>query len=117
MALRYLEDLRAAGLAGGVSQELFLEWLDLMGAQRHLKAVGIFARLWHRDGKPQYLDDIPRTLGYVRQVSARYRELEPLGDLVDRILIDRVGEDGGPAGGRTAVETRAAPGTGLRRAP
>lgn len=51
---------------------------DFMGVQRHLKAIGIFARLWHRDGKPGYLQDIPRTLGYVRDVSARYTELEPL---------------------------------------
>ena len=37
----------------------FLRWFDLMGVQRHLKAIGIFARLWHRDGKPGYLNDIP----------------------------------------------------------
>jgi aminoglycoside/choline kinase family phosphotransferase len=53
----------------------FLRWFDLMGVQRHLKAIGIFARLNHRDGKPGYLNDIPRTLGYVEEVSARYPEL------------------------------------------
>ena len=53
----------------------FLRWFDLMGVQRHLKAIGIFARLNHRDGKPGYLKDIPRTLGYVEEVSARYPEL------------------------------------------
>jgi len=59
----------------------FLRWFDLMGVQRHLKAAGIFARLNHRDGKPGYLDDIPRTLGYVVEVSDRYPELAGLGEL------------------------------------
>lgn len=53
-----------------------------MGVQRHLKATGIFARLNHRDGKPGYLKDIPRTLGYVREVAARYPELADLGALL-----------------------------------
>lgn len=56
-------------------REQFLRWFDLMGVQRHLKAIGIFARLNHRDGKPGYLNDIPRTLDYVEEVSARYPEL------------------------------------------
>jgi hypothetical protein len=61
-----------------------------MGVQRHLKATGIFARLNHRDGKPGYLQDIPRTLSYVVDVSSRYQELQPLNDFllrrVDQIL-------------------------------
>jgi len=61
---------------------LFLRWFDLMGVQRHLKAIGIFARLNQRDAKPGYLKDIPRTLEYVREVSARYRELQPLHALL-----------------------------------
>ena len=56
----------------------FRRWFDLMGAQRHLKAIGIFARLHHRDGKPGYLKDIPRTLNYVLEVCSRYVELRPL---------------------------------------
>ena len=65
----------------------FLRWFDLMGVQRHLKAAGIFARLNHRDGKPGYLDDIPRTLGYVAEVSGRYPELDGLGGFVrQRVL-------------------------------
>lgn len=64
----------------------FLRWFDWMGVQRHLKAAGIFARLNHRDGKPGYLADIPRTLGYVREVCADYAELEPLGSLTERVL-------------------------------
>ena len=54
----------------------FRRWFDLMGVQRHLKATGIFCRLNYRDGKPAYLNDIPRTLNYVIQVSARYDELQ-----------------------------------------
>jgi aminoglycoside/choline kinase family phosphotransferase len=61
---------------------LFLRWFDLMGVQRHLKAAGIFARLMHRDGKSGYLDDIPRTLGYVVDTCERHSELHGLGKLV-----------------------------------
>jgi aminoglycoside/choline kinase family phosphotransferase len=58
-----------------------------MGVQRHLKASGIFARLWHRDGKPGYLRDIPRTLEYVVLACARQPDLAPLGQLVcERVL-------------------------------
>ena len=59
-------------------EQQFLAWFDLMGVQRHLKATGIFARLNHRDGKPGYLDDIPRTMGYVVEVAARYPALASL---------------------------------------
>jgi aminoglycoside/choline kinase family phosphotransferase len=62
----------------------FLRWFDLMGVQRHLKAIGIFARLNHRDGKPGYLEDIPRTLTYVVEVSGRYDELNALHDYIER---------------------------------
>ncbi|MEN8107283.1 MAG: phosphotransferase [Pseudomonadota bacterium] len=65
----------------------FLRWFDLMGVQRHLKAAGIFARLNHRDGKPGYLGDIPRTLAYVVDVAGRHAELGSLGEFVsDRVL-------------------------------
>ena len=63
-------------------EKTFLRWFDLMGIQRHLKAAGIFARLRHRDGKPDYLQDIPRTLAYVEDISARYRELHSLHDFI-----------------------------------
>jgi len=52
-----------------ISLQQFLHWFDLMGVQRHLKAIGIFARLLHRDGKEGYVKDIPRTLRYVLEVS------------------------------------------------
>ncbi|MGB5339410.1 MAG: phosphotransferase [Gammaproteobacteria bacterium] len=68
----------------------FLRWFDLMGMQRHLKAAGIFARLNHRDGKPGYLGDIPRTLGYVTQVAGRYPDLAAFGKFVEREVMARL---------------------------
>jgi aminoglycoside/choline kinase family phosphotransferase len=65
--------------------ERFLRWFDLMGVQRHLKAAGIFARLYHRDGRVDYLEALPRTLSYVQEVSTRYPELVPLAALLDRL--------------------------------
>ena len=69
-------------LTGEVDPESWLRWFDLMGLQRHLKASGIFARLWHRDGKPGYLPDVPRTLGYMLQVVADYPELAELDEFL-----------------------------------
>jgi N-acetylmuramate 1-kinase len=77
-ARRHLAAARTAGLAVSADDVQFLRWFDWMGVQRHLKAIGIFARLNHRDGKPGYLKDIPRTLGYVVDVTERYPELRPL---------------------------------------
>jgi aminoglycoside/choline kinase family phosphotransferase len=80
---RFREAARAAGVDTGSDQKAFLRWFDFMGVQRHLKAIGIFARLWHRDGKPGYLNDIPRTLNYVRVVSGSYPELQFLRQVID----------------------------------
>ena len=63
-------------------EEDFMRWFDLMGVQRHLKAAGVFARLYHRDCKPGYLRDIPRTLEYVVEVGREYPELELLAAFV-----------------------------------
>lgn len=76
-----------SGIPVGDDDALFLRWFDLMGVQRHLKAIGIFARLNHRDGKSGYLNDIPRTLGYVLDVSARYAELHPLRRLLNDLAV------------------------------
>lgn len=72
------------------NREQFLRWFDLMGMQRHLKAIGIFARLNHRDGKPGYLKDIPRTLGYVLDVSTRTPELARFRDWLRSDVISRM---------------------------
>ena len=66
-------------------EQEYLRWFDLMGAQRHLKASGIFARLYHRDGKTGYLADIPRTVGYISQLRDHYPELMPLIEMIDSI--------------------------------
>lgn len=65
---QYHQRLAQAGLIEGVSEAQFRRWFDLMGLQRHLKAAGIFCRLKLRDGKPGYIGDIPRTLGYALDV-------------------------------------------------
>ena len=83
----YMGQAQAAGLLAGVTRDRLHAWFDLMGAQRHLKAAGIFARLNHRDGKPGYLADIPRTLGYIVDVGERRAALRDLGRFVaDRVL-------------------------------
>jgi aminoglycoside/choline kinase family phosphotransferase len=70
----------------GASDAEFLRWFDLIGVQRHIKVLGIFCRLWYRDGKPGYLADLPRVLAYVRETCAQYAELGALG----RFLEERV---------------------------
>ncbi len=84
---QYRARCAAFGLGVGSNEAEFQRWFDLMGVQRHLKAIGIFARLWHRDGKPGYLKDIPRTLGYVRSVCAGYPELSGLAALIDSKVV------------------------------
>ncbi len=83
-ALRYFEAARRVGILGTVGAAEFMTWFDLMGLQRHLKACGIFARLWHRDGKRGYLADLPRTLEYLLEISVRYPELEPLACILSK---------------------------------
>ena len=65
-----------------ISQAQWQRWFDLMGLQRHVKASGIFSRLYHRDDKTGYLQDIPLTLSYIVDISAKYSELGFLHDLV-----------------------------------
>ena len=65
-----------------VSAGQFMRNFELMGVQRHLKAAGIFARLNHRDGKPGYMADIPRTLSYIVELGPRYEELDFLVSLI-----------------------------------
>jgi hypothetical protein len=83
----YHELALQSGIPAGEDDAGFLRWFDLMGVQRHLKASGIFARLNHRDGKSGYLADIPRTLGYVHEVSTRYPELQPLQALLRELKL------------------------------
>jgi len=70
-----------------IDEQQFCRYFELMGVQRHLKAAGIFCRLSHRDGKPAYLDDVPRTLSYIVELGSRYDELNFLVPLIrDRVL-------------------------------
>jgi aminoglycoside/choline kinase family phosphotransferase len=78
-----------AGLPVGTLAD-FTRGFDLTGVQRHLKATGIFARLWHRDGKAGYLGDIPRVLDYLKDVAHGYRELDPLARLIDCEVLPRL---------------------------
>ena len=71
-----------------VDFDTLLRWFDLMGVQRHLKVLGIFARLNYRDGKAQYLDDLPLTLKYVVDACAQYTELKPLHELLQGCVLN-----------------------------
>ena len=77
----YYQQITKSGLTN-VSLDIFTRWFDLMGLQRHLKAIGIFSRLHIRDNKSAYLNDIPRTLKYVIDVCNRYPELGTFKDFL-----------------------------------
>ena len=71
-ALQYRQRLINARIPAGRDDVQFLQWFDWMGLQRHIKVLGIFARLWYRDGKRGYLKDLPLVLDYVRETAQRY---------------------------------------------
>ena len=79
---RYWQLAREAGIAVPEDFAEFHRMSDLMGVQRHLKVIGIFARICHRDGKPKYLGDVPRFFTYIEAVLARRPELAVLGELL-----------------------------------
>ncbi|CAM2140902.1 N-acetylmuramate/N-acetylglucosamine kinase [Pararobbsia alpina] len=81
----YWEQAKKAGLPVRADFGEFYRELEWMGLQRHLKILGLFARLTYRDGKPRYLADIPRFIAYARKVAVRYRPLAPLARLLDEI--------------------------------
>jgi len=85
VTVRYWEKARRAGLPVDEDFGAFYRAVEWMGLQRHLKVAGIFARLTLRDGKPRYLADTPRFIGYIRATAARYRELTPLLRLIDEV--------------------------------
>jgi len=83
--VRYWEKARRAGLPVDSDFGSFYRDFEWMGLQRHLKVLGIFARLHYRDGKRGYLDDTPRFIAYIRAVAVRYGALAPLLALLDEI--------------------------------
>lgn len=80
----YRSLLQSRGGRVGDGPAQFLRWFDLIGAQRHIKVLGIFARLWYRDGKPGYLRDLPLTLEYVRETCRLYPELATLAEFLEQ---------------------------------
>jgi aminoglycoside/choline kinase family phosphotransferase len=82
---RYWEKAKRAGLPVAADFGEFYRDFEWMGLQRHLKVLGIFARLKYRDGKGSYVEDTPRFIGYVRAVAVRYAALKPLLMLLDEI--------------------------------
>jgi N-acetylmuramate 1-kinase len=83
----YRARLESQGGPAGASDAEFLRWFDLIGVQRHLKVLGIFCRLWYRDGKPGYLADLPRTLDYVRDTCTRYAELKDFSAFLEARVV------------------------------
>lgn len=82
---RYWEKAKKAGLPVRADFGEFFRDYEWMGVQRHVKVLGIFARLYHRDGKDGYLKDMPLVAKYLRAACARYGELTPLLRLLDRL--------------------------------
>ncbi len=82
---RYYQLAGEAGIALPSSFAEFQRASDLMGVQRHLKVIGIFARICHRDGKPKYLGDVPRFSAYIDEVLSRRPELAELGQLLAQL--------------------------------
>ncbi len=83
----YRARLAAAGANVGADDREFMRWFELAGLQRHLKVLGIFCRLWYRDGKREYLADLPLTLEYVRDTAARFPELRRFSAWVESVLV------------------------------
>ena len=80
--LEYREKLLEAGFALPGDAAEFMRWFDLIGLQRHIKVLGIFARLFYRDGKPQYLKDLPRVLDYARDTASSYADTAPFAAFI-----------------------------------
>lgn len=84
----YRQRLEKTGVTT-VSAEAFRRAFDLMGLQRHIKVLGIFCRLWYRDGKAGYLNDLPLVWRYTRDVGRRYPDIAPMIDLIERAIGSR----------------------------
>ncbi|MBS0357949.1 MAG: phosphotransferase [Proteobacteria bacterium] len=85
--IKFYKQVVDAQITASGDEEQFLRWFDWMGVQRHIKVIGIFARLSERDGKHRYLDDIPRAFNYLMQVSQHYPELQSFSDWLQAKII------------------------------
>jgi aminoglycoside/choline kinase family phosphotransferase len=83
-ALQYRDRLLATGFPLDATEAEFIRWFDLVGLQRHIKVLGIFARLYYRDGKSQYLKDLPRVLRYTQEAAADYAETAEFAGFIAR---------------------------------
>ncbi len=83
--IRYWEKARKSGLPVHADFGEFYRDYEMMGAQRHIKVLGIFARLCHRDGKDSYLKDMPLVMDYLRAACVRYIDLKPLLNILDEL--------------------------------
>ncbi|MBY0469499.1 MAG: phosphotransferase [Burkholderiaceae bacterium] len=86
LAVRYWQQARTVGLPVPADFGEFWKPLEWMGLQRHLKVLGIFCRLKHRDGKPAYSADLPRFFAYAHKVATRYEGLGPLARLIEPLM-------------------------------
>ena len=84
---RYREGAERLGLDAGSDRTEFEHWFDQIGLQRHIKVLGIFARLWYRDGKSGFLADLPRVLDYTLAVTAATPALAPFDDFLRRRVV------------------------------
>ena len=89
----YLNKLYEEKAQYKINRDEFIRWFDLMGVQRHLKASGIFTRLFHRDGKYNFLEDIPRTLSYILDLKETYEELQPICIILEELVLPRLKEN------------------------
>ena len=83
----YFDRIRPVVVPENTGFEQFRRWFDWMGVQRHIKVLGIFSRLFHRDGKTNYLDDLPLVYDYVHTVCREYPELRPFSTLLESMEI------------------------------
>ena len=88
----YLNRLHEEKSEHKINRNEFIRWFDLMGVQRHLKACGIFARLSNRDGKHNFVKDIPRTLSYILDLREIYSELKPACIIIEELILPRLEE-------------------------
>jgi len=85
----YYQQCLARGIFSSIEEEVFLRWFDWMGLQRHLKVLGIFARLYLRDNKSGYLKDLPLVIHYTLSVAKKYKEFSDFVDWFERDLLPR----------------------------
>ena len=109
----YRRVLGNLGANVGDSEYQFMRWFDLIGVQRHIKVLGIFCRLWHRDGKIGYLADLPLTFEYVLDACRRYPELVEFG----RWLEWRIAPLLAAANARETLRAQALAASATRKAP